>query len=518
MVKTPSYSLQAFVFILVVVIFALPILTYPLGADQGEFATIGRVILGGGFPYVDAWNPKPPAIFYVYSLAIQLLGDTVAAVRSLDLWVFPVVAWGLYRLASRLNNARTGLMSIALYAGLYFTQDFWTLTQNDGIAIVPMVLAVVCLVEGAAASPNSRKRWLLLGLCGAFCAGTLWFKYSFLPFVVALILAHSISLWRVYRPQLFRVMAWDALVFSLGGLAIGLGGMAYLSAVGIFDAWLESALVTASYTQMGYADIFSSVLWQDSLSQWWPYSLIVLLWLGLWRLRRESAGWHVIVLWLLGALGALLIQAKGYNYHYLPLLPPLALMAADSLERLSRKAPSALSAWTPYAVIALMLGVLLVRVLMPAMPYLTGEQSTADYHAGFNAGHFHAADSQAIADYLKDRTASQDTLFVWGFRAELYFLADLRPATRFIFQFPLVGDWYPPEWRTENVETLWAALPPYVVVAQGDYLPWVTGREEDSKTLMEQDYIDLLHWLQYNYTEDHKIGTLTLYQRQDLTP
>jgi hypothetical protein len=519
MVKSPSYSLQALVLIFAVVLLCLPLLTWPLGADQGEFATIGRAILSGRFPYVDAWNPKPPAIFYIYSLAIQSLGDTVAAVRSLDLWTFPLIALALFRMAQRFSTPRMALMTIACYALMYFSQDFWTLTQNDGLAILPMVLAVLCLFEGRALPAQSRKRWFFAVLCGAFCALTLWFKYSFLPFILALAFAQLINAWRNTSPQRFSALLKDTLAFSVGGLVIGLGGMGYLAANGVFEAWLESALVTTSYTQMGYADIFTSVLWQDSLAHWWPYSLIVLAW-ALIVPKKGASGeaWWVIGLWLLGALGALLIQAKGYNYHYLPLLPPLALMAAASLEAIRQRLPVLLSRVMPYGLIAFVLVFLLGHFVIPAMPYLTGQQSQLDYYAGFNAGHFRAQDSLAVAEYLKQRTAAQDTLFVWAFRAELYYLADLRPATRFIFQFPLVGEWYPPDWRTENVDTLWAALPPYVVVAQGDYLPWVTGRDEDSKTLMEQDYIDLLHWLQYNYVEDQHIGAFTVYQRAASVP
>ena len=36
-----------------VLLLALPTFTYPLGRDQGEFATIGRGLLQGKIPYVD---------------------------------------------------------------------------------------------------------------------------------------------------------------------------------------------------------------------------------------------------------------------------------------------------------------------------------------------------------------------------------------------------------------------------------------------------------------------------------
>ena len=53
-----------------IIVLASPILTYPLGRDQGEFATIAQGILWGRVPYLELWNPKPPAIFY----SIHLIG------------------------------------------------------------------------------------------------------------------------------------------------------------------------------------------------------------------------------------------------------------------------------------------------------------------------------------------------------------------------------------------------------------------------------------------------------------
>jgi len=64
-------------FIAIVVLILLissPILTYPHGRDQGEFAVIGRGLLNGRVPYIDLWNPKPPAVFYVYAAAIAIFG------------------------------------------------------------------------------------------------------------------------------------------------------------------------------------------------------------------------------------------------------------------------------------------------------------------------------------------------------------------------------------------------------------------------------------------------------------
>src|SRR5690606_17637067 len=118
-----------------ILLIALPVVTYPLGRDQGEFATIGRGLLDGKIPYVDLWNPKPPAVFYVYALAMTLFGRTISALRLIDLILFPVIAAALYTIGLRVANRHVGMWAIVLFGVFYFTETFWTLTQNDGIAL-----------------------------------------------------------------------------------------------------------------------------------------------------------------------------------------------------------------------------------------------------------------------------------------------------------------------------------------------------------------------------------------------
>ena len=76
-----------------------------------------------------------------------------------------------------------------------------------------------------------------------------------------------------------------------------------------------------------------------------------------------------------------------------------------------------------------------------------------------------------------------------------------------------MADWYPADWRQENVDVLWAALPPYVAVLQTDYMPWVTGSHEDSNTLL-QEYEELNDWLIYNYERDVQIGNFLFWRRK----
>jgi hypothetical protein len=264
-----------------------------------------------------------------------------------------------------------------------------------------------------------------------------------------------------------------------------------------------------------------------------------------------------VLVWLLAGLAIMLVQLRGYDYHWLPMLPPLVLLGGRGVAwggawfgRWLQRTPHpagrlrseaslhpTMSVGTPqseaslrdevsarafssrvgvlFAVLLLLIPV--VNIYPRAWAYLTGQEDYNAYADRFVAGEFVAGESLRVADYLRARVVPGDSLYIWGFRPEIYYLTSLNPPTRFIFQFPLVGDWYPAAWRQENVDLLWAALPPYVLVMQVDYLPWVTGSDDDSNTLLQR-YTELNDWLIYNYERDTQIGNVFIWKRKPAPP
>jgi hypothetical protein len=515
---------------IVVTLLALPIVTYPLGRDQGEFATIGRGILDGKTPYVDLWNPKPPAVFYVYALAIRLYGP---ALRIIDLLMTPAICAALYWLGWRIANQRVGLFAAVIFPAFYLTETFWTLTQNDGIVLLPMALAVVCAVL-AADHVGSWRGPVFALFVGALTALAVWFKYPFALFGVVPLVAYWVA--DVYSPSPLRrvergpggeVNRYSTLLtflaFCTGGLLIVGAGIAYIASLGALDELILSAQVTSQYTALTFnPQDFVSLMGTALGFRWQHWSLLWIL-VGLWSVlgrvgERRGRLWWAMIVWALVGLVMMLVQAKGYDYHWLPMLPPLALLGADSADRLVEFAAHrglARRSQFPMAFLTVLLFlVILAQGIWPrAWYYLTGAEDQAAYYGRFRGGEFVADESLAVADYLRERVAPGDSLYIWGFRPEVYYLSQLNPATRFIFQFPLVGEWYPTQWRQENVDVLWAALPPYVLVLQVDYMPFVTGRNEDSNTLL-QEYNELNDWLIFNYERDAQIGNFFVWKRK----
>lgn len=570
------------VLIAVIVMLALPTLTYPLGRDQGEFATIGRGLLQGRIPYRDLWNPKPPAVFYLYAGAMNLLGQSTTALRALDHVLVPGMMLGLYWIGVRLFRRWVGFWAAILFGVFYFTETFWTLTQNDGLVLLPMILAVACVIEATHRAP--RTSLALLYIAGALAGIVFWFKYPFALFIAFL----GVVLWlrgtRVHSEDGKRSAAADRMnpvptssspitnhqplstyhqLSALFGLVTtGLGFALYLLAIGAMPELVESARVTSQYTSLTFNWAEFSALLTTALGFRWSHwgLLFVLVGIGFvqaasYRLpaishqpsasspitnHQPPTASHrtlITLLWLLTSLAIMLIQAKAYDYHWLPMLPPLALLGGVGIEGIQKiiggrdksrpysgtnEAPQRLplvAGRVPTArlfkgVVGVgLLAILVINLWGRAWPYLTGQIDQRTYYQGFQAGEFVASESLEVAEYLQARVAPGDSLTIWGFRPEIYYLSGLNPATRFIFQFPLVGSWYPAAWQQEHVDGLWAAMPPYVIVAQVDYMPWVTGTNDDSNTLLQR-YTELNNWLIANYERDAQIGNLFLWKRK----
>jgi hypothetical protein len=559
---------------------ALPVLTYPMGRDQGMYANIARAILNGGLPYIDAWDIKPPAIYYIYALGIALFGSGSAALRAIDLVTVPFTLIGLYWLGRHLANRRVAILAVVLFTVFYFTETFASLTQSDSVVTLPMTLAVVCTVQ-AGDSPRASRRALLWSfVAGALCAATLWFKHYYALFVLAVVVHH---LW-VRRGLPVK----ETLAFALGGLPVGALPLLYFASVGVVQEMIYVAQGTARYNAQGLGSLQAFVDQMDNYVWFrWQHWGALLVLAGLWPVLRvyssqftvhsleekdnaktqRRKGFYslliphhsLLLLWLLAGLGFVVLQAKGFDTHWIPLLPPLCLLAAESTSALidgvvkklsvyssqfsvdsvepsaNSEQPSAnnsllssqssilstqhfkrsdvLSTSLYLLAILAFLVILFRAVWLPALPYLAGRETQMDYYQKFQGNDLKPAESLQMVDFLRQHVAPGDTLFIWGFRPEVYYLANLKPASRFIAHFPLVGDYYPAEWKQEAVASLWAALPPYVLVLQSDYMPWVTGSHDDSHTLLVQ-YTGLSDWLAYSYVRDTEIGNFLIWRRK----
>ncbi len=500
--------------VLAVFVLALPVLSYPMGRDQAAYANIGRSILGGGTPYLDMWDLKPPPIYYIYAFGIQLFGTGWGAIRALDLLFVPLGMVGLYAVGKRLFSPAIGVWGAFFYGAFYFSETFSSITQSDSLVTIPMIWAVLCAVLAVQSTPRSHSSWGFSMLTGVICGLVLWFKQYQAFFVVALILNHILT--RKSHP---RALLEDAVCFAIGGIVSAGILFVYFWQMGIFSEMLLIAEGASGYNTR--LNDFASVLaqlWHYAQFRWLHWGLLLLFvgaWLPIRLIAKDSThaqGWRLVGLWLLSGLAFVVAQRLGFDTHWLPMLPALALFGAYSADALVRWINKPAVLWAFVGMVAL---VPFSATWVKALPYYAGTIDQEAYYRQFPSGDFRVWESLSVVEYLRPRLVAGDTLFTWGFRPEVAYMGQWQPPTRFQFHQPTIARWFPQEWQEENVQTLWAAMPSYVLILQNDNMPWVTGEDKDSNTLL-QGYTELNNWLMANYERETQIGEFFVWHR--MTP
>jgi hypothetical protein len=211
-------------------------------------------------------------------------------------------------------------------------------------------------------------------------------------------------------------------------------------------------------------------------------------------------------------------------------LPPMIFLAAVGLEGAIEL--TSLSAENSHKRIVLLaatcLGFCLILVNLSGLSFdrwtkfflLAGGGLTREkYDATFwpkgapGRGGYSIADLRQIAAYLEQRTTADQTIYVWGFRPLIAFLAHRRMPTRFSFRYPLTRT-NDPRWWAEFLSDLDRSPPAYFVVMLDDrglYHP------ETSKEALENNAA--LHlFLDSRYEFDRTLSDFEIYRLRRTLP
>ena len=108
----------ALLVVIVIVGVAAPFWNVPLSRDQGVYATCADVILSGGVPYQDCWDPKGPVLHYTYALAKLVFGVNSSGPYILNALAITATALALAAIAFRWMKQLRMAYAIGLLYGL----------------------------------------------------------------------------------------------------------------------------------------------------------------------------------------------------------------------------------------------------------------------------------------------------------------------------------------------------------------------------------------------------------------
>lgn len=360
-----------------------------LWGEEGLPLAVAMQMKHGAVLYRDVWFDKPPLVPAFYLLWGASAGPALRVAGALYCWLACLLACAAAR---RLWSAREGRLAAALLA--------FFLTFDTHSAVVPLAADLLLLVPHLAAiyfAWSHRPFWsgVAVGI-------------GFLVNVKAALVLVICGVFLLSIEQLLLLLAGFACVNAAAFAALFAAGAlpAYVDQVWRWPAQYASSPIVANPIANG---AMRSLNWLG-----FHAALVIGSAIFLWRERR----WQFAFWILLASIGV----ALGWRFfprYYFILLPALVLMAARTFAVTRPRALLGLAALTML--------IPLVR-FAPRYVSLSGWSDLALDRNGRDV-------AQRIAALLPQK----GTLYVWGYRPEIFVYTGFRPATRFLDSQAMTG-------------------------------------------------------------------------------
>ncbi len=437
-----------------------PYWSVPLERDEGEYAYVAQRMLQGEVPYRDAFDQKPPGVFLVYAAAFVAFGESIESIHGMMHLFSAATALVLWLLVRRLAGDAASAFSVLAFAVMSTDSRIVATAANTEIfMLLPLSLCMLALVR---ALEDGRARWWLA--CGAFALGACWIKQVAAVNTVFVGLFAVGSLVR-RRAGARRVLRAVALMLA-GGAVVSLPLAAYFAWHGAWAEFVDAVFLhNLAYSQRmswaaGCRNAWIALGHQaPSLAVFWILTLAAIVWprAAPREIRILLAGWTVAS--LLGVSIGLYFRP----HYFIQMLPPLAAAAGVAAGAVVGALP-AQRALVRGAVVAAAIGVLGAPAVVANWATLTAGSPNAVSRRIYGLNPF--PESLEIAKYIRRTSSPDDSIYVMGSEPQIFFYAERRSATRYIFFYPLMGAFPDAGQRQrELIREVQAANPRYVVVA-----------------------------------------------------
>ncbi|MEV4611968.1 glycosyltransferase family 39 protein [Kitasatospora sp. NPDC049258] len=470
-VRTGYWTRLVPVLALLAVVTHIPSFLRPVWSpDEGYLATQARMLADGGVLYDTVVDRKPPLLPWLYEACFAVFGSaSLWPLRTLAIVAHLLTAVLLASLArGRWGNragAGAGLLYLLLSIGLS-PED--TQAATFEVFMLPAMVAAFRYAE--------RRRWLAAGIAVALCSLT---KQTGGAVMLPV-------LWMLFQDARHRGVRWQPALFKIGfGFALPIALVAaILTKPKGFLFWVvtgsgDYATLGSNWLQMlGRALGNSGILLAAGLGFLAPVGY------RLWRRRRrglpaaaaaeEHGSTSDLWIWLLSSAVAVSVGFHFFGHYYLQLMPPLVMLGVGAVS-------TSAVCWRP--------------VMAYSAVAATFFWGLAVFWPGQRL-----VQTTEVATAVAAQTTPKDTVLVWGMHPELYWLADRRPASRYLTAGFLtnfsggkdgqqVGEQYSVSeaWQTFDAELQAKGLPEVVVDDSGTapYNPELVPRIE---SLLESHY------------------------------
>lgn len=446
------------------------LLDIPLNRDEGEPAYIAQLLLQRVAPYAEAYSMRPPGIYAAYALILALFGPTHVGVHLGLLATSAGSQVLVFLLARRLFDPPTGLVAAAAFGILPLNPTLLGFAAYPEHFVVPFALGgILALLAGV------ERRHGALAFTGGLILG------------IGVLMKQS-GIWFVLFAVAYALVAggrpgwWKALIVASGAalpVAVTLLGLLAAGVLGKF--WFWTITYASEYVTARPLAMVPGVLWETARDIAAASPVVLgLAGLGLlapWWDEAARARQRVVL-----ALVAVSLLSTSVGFYFRPqyfvlALPALALLVGVAARALGRRAGRPACATLVALVVgAVAIGVTILRdreFLFQLTPF---QQVRLSYHAN------PFVEALEVARYLQRHTAETDRIAIMGSEPEIYFYANRKAATGFVYMYPLMERHrYARAMQEEMIRQVEASDPAFLVMVWVDF-SWMASAE--SQTLI----------------------------------
>jgi hypothetical protein len=537
--------------------------------DDGLWFTSAQELIRGKTLYREIYFDKPPVLPLVYAALFKLAGVHILTIRLFTMLYSVLISALLYGLATRLYGRREGLLAAAMFTvfSTTFTTGHMQGLNTDFLMVLPYTAAAFCFLQsispifGKAKAVRSRLWYAMAaGVCVAIGVQTNpKALFDLLFFAAALVVSsrwiHQSS--SLEGPGCSPGGSARPGVGILAATIIGsiLATLPFLIMIGRanalgdywFDVWYWGARYARYYSlSSALSSAFSQTFQYFGLNPLLLFGVGFAL-IGTWRVREtmSHAGGEayppradlILLIWFAASYAGLATGGRFFGHYFFQLLPSLCVLSARGVTGVLTLSKEGRPRLRRFVLAGLCAATLLPivrfhgRTVSIAIDSVRGVEPSGEWlHARLNLEEKEAAEAVTRpdphglpADIQNEGSGPASWLFVWGYRPEIYFWSQLRPASKFLSSQSLTGvpadvhyfaDGYKPllstnetaQQRAQLVSELSATRPKYII----DELEFFNS------ALAMKTYPDLQE-IMSRYRRVGVVGRFVLYIRRDMT-
>ncbi|MEI8067565.1 MAG: hypothetical protein WCG91_01250 [Candidatus Shapirobacteria bacterium] len=435
-------ALQKYKFFILIALFFLllriPSLFEPAWyGDEGIYLTIGEGLNKGLNLYTQIHDNKPPTLYFLAAIS-----HTVFGFRLLLLLSMAITVYCFNLLAKKFLEPK--IIKIALILFVFLTSIPFiegTIANAEIFMLLPTILGVLIFLN----AKKTRDYFLsafILGLAFTIKMPVL-FECIFLTIFLALEKFDLISRFNLKNIFSKRIKNIPILIGFLISFSIP------ILAWGIYYYFHQalSLFISASLMQnFSYLSSWSTGNQSSSLASGGLINrliILILAWLVIYVLLIKKVidkKIAFLLFWFGTTIFAALLSGRPYPHYLIQTLPSLCLVIGAIFSK-------------SYKIIAKAILVLSVAFLVFVFwkfnfysypttayyknfySYALGQKSQANYYSFFGSGVQRIYD---ISNYVKENTAENEKIFLWGDESFIYSLSDRLPVGRFTVAYHIV--------------------------------------------------------------------------------